>query len=366
MGAFAPYGYTLHPEVRNKLKLDPDAAEIVRCIFDMALSGWNTSLIATELNSRHVPTPGQYFRTHHPGCGKFNGMSDKAGWVAAMVYKILTNYVYTGATVGRTRKSAGLGTKRSIAQERKDWIVVEGMHEAIVSKEEFEAAQSAIRGGLKNPIRVSRDYPLKGLVRCGNCKRVMARRKQRSTGEMFYTCPYAANQPDSECVAVARHMEAKLEQIAYEAIMQMLSLSEKQVAQNKQAAVKKMNVVTGYVSQLRELQRQEQQLKSEKLHRYERYVVGGLSKTEYMRQKSETDEKLAEITEAIKQYQGQLSSLEQTQSSANKQKEIQSLQFEKSERLTYELARAFIKAIYVHAPDRVEIEWHFKDLFQIA
>lgn len=364
VGAFAPYGYTLHPEVRNKLKLDPDAAEIVRCIFDMALSGWNTSLIATELNSRHVPTPGQYFRTHHPGCGKFNGMSDKAGWVAAMVYKILTNYVYTGATVGRTRKSAGLGTKRSIAQERKDWIVVEGMHEAIVSKDEFEAAQSAIRGGLKNPIRVSRDYPLKGLVRCGNCKRVMTRRKQRSTGEMFYTCPYAVNQPDSECAAVAHHMETKLEQIAYQGIKQVLSLSEKQAARNKQATAKKISVVSGYMSQLRELQRQEQQLKSEKLRCYERYVAGNLSRTEYMRQKSETDEKLAEITEAIKQHRGQLSSLEQRQPSADKQVEIQSLQFAKSERLTSELARAFIKAIYIHASDRIEIEWRSKDLFQ--
>ena len=366
VGAFAPYGYTLHPEIRNKLKLDPDAAEIVRSIFDMALSGWNTSLIAAELNSRHVPTPGQYFRTYHPGCGKFNRMSDKAGWVAATIYKILTNYVYTGATVGHTRKSAGLGTKRSIAQERKDWIVVDGMHEAIVSKEEFEAAQSVIRGGLKNPKRVSRDYPLKGLVRCGNCKRVMARRKLKATGEMFYTCPYAANQPDSECAAVARHMEAKLEQIAYEAITQVLSFSEKQAAQDKHAAAKKMNVVSGYMSQLRELQKQEQQLKSDKLHCYERYVAGSLSRTEYMRQKSETDEKLAGITEAIKQHRDQLSSLEQIWPSADKQVEIQSLQFAKSERLTSELARAFIKAIYVHAPDRVEIEWRFKDLFQIA
>ena len=366
VGNYAPYGYTLHPEVRNKLKLDPNAAEIVRSIFDMALSGWNTSLIAAELNSHHVPTPGQYFRAHHLDCDKFNRMSDKAGWVAAMVYKILTNYVYTGATVGHTRKSAGLGTKRSIAQERKDWIVVDGMHEAIVSKEEFEAAQSVIRGGLKNPKRVSRDYPLKGLVRCGNCKRVMARRKMKATGEIYYTCPYAANQPDSECAAVERHMEGRLEQIAYEAIMQVLSLSEKQTAQNKQASAKKINVVSGYMSQLRELQRQERQLKSEKLRCYERYTAGGLSKMEYMKQKSETDEKLAEITEAIKQHQGQLSSLGQRQPSTDKQIGIQSLQFAKSERLTSELARAFINAIYVHAPSRVEIEWCFKDLFQIA
>lgn len=69
-------------------------------------------------------------------------MSDKASWSAQMVYGILTRYVYTGATVAHTRKSAGIGTKKSIAQSPEDWIVVDGMHEVIVSKEEFEHAQA--------------------------------------------------------------------------------------------------------------------------------------------------------------------------------------------------------------------------------
>ena len=364
VGSFAPYGYVLHPEVRNKLKPDPDAAEIVRCIFDRALSGWNTSQIAAELNRRHVPTPGQYFRARHPNCGKFGRMSGKAGWTASAVYKILTNYVYTGATIGHTRKSAGLGTKKSIVQERKDWIVVEGMHKAIVSKDEFEAAQSVIRGGLKNPSRISKEYPLKGLVRCGSCKRVMARRKLKSTGEVYYTCPYAANQQDSECAAGVRYMEVDLEQIAYHAIEQVISLAEKQAAQNKRVASKKIDVINGHMFRLRELQKQEQQLRSEKLHCYERYIAGAISKSDYMKRKSETDEKLSEITNAIKEHQGQLSSFEQTQSSADKQVNIQCFQLVKSQHLTSELARAFIKAIFVYAPDQIEIEWRFRDMFQ--
>lgn len=68
-----------------------------------------------------------------------------------MVYKIIVNYVYTGATVGHRRKSGGVGSRKSIAQDQEDWIVVEGMHEAIVSKDEFELAQAVIRGG--NPLR---------------------------------------------------------------------------------------------------------------------------------------------------------------------------------------------------------------------
>ena len=366
VGAFAPYGYILHPEVRNKLKLDPDAALVVRYIFDKALSGWNTSRIAEELNSRHIATPGQYFRAYHPGCGKFNRMSDKAGWTSATVHCILRNYVYTGATVGHTRKSAGLGTKRSIAQERKDWIVVEGMHEAIVSKEEFEAAQSVIRGGSRNTKRISHAFPLRGLVRCGNCKRVMVRRKLISTGEMFFTCPYATNHRDSGCVAGARYMEAGLEQIAHNAIREMIALAEKQAIQRQQARSAGLDIVNGFMLRLRELQRQEQQLKSEKFLYYERYSAGSLSKEEYMKRKVETDKKLTEITEAIRQQQDQLNALEQARSSTDNQMEVQRLQFVESEHLTSELAGAFIKAIFVYAPDQIEIEWRFKDVFQTA
>ena len=37
VGGYAPYGYVLHPEIRNKLKLDPEAAEVVRRVFNEAL-----------------------------------------------------------------------------------------------------------------------------------------------------------------------------------------------------------------------------------------------------------------------------------------------------------------------------------------
>ena len=37
VGGYAPYGYVLHPEIRNKLKLDPEAAEVVRRVFDELL-----------------------------------------------------------------------------------------------------------------------------------------------------------------------------------------------------------------------------------------------------------------------------------------------------------------------------------------
>ena len=104
-------------------------------------------------------------------------MSEKISWETVMVYNILKNLVYTGTLVSRKMKSCGVGSKKRVVNEP---IIVEGTHEAIISKEDFELAQKVIRGGGRNPTRKQHDYPLKGLVRCGNCKRAMTRRKNKA------------------------------------------------------------------------------------------------------------------------------------------------------------------------------------------
>ena len=43
VGGYAPYGYVLHPTIRNKLAIDPEAADVVRRVFREALDGSNTS-----------------------------------------------------------------------------------------------------------------------------------------------------------------------------------------------------------------------------------------------------------------------------------------------------------------------------------
>ena len=52
--------------------------------------------------------------------------------------------------------------------------ITEGTHEAIVSREEFEKAQLVIKSNSHKVLMGSVDFPLKGKVRCGNCRRVMA------------------------------------------------------------------------------------------------------------------------------------------------------------------------------------------------
>ena len=357
VGGYAPYGYMMHPTKRNALAVDPDSAAVVRRIFDEALAGNNTSVIADMLNDEKVPTPGQYFRSKYPDNKKFLRMSEKISWTTSMVHKVLVNQLYTGAMVSHKRKSCGVGNRRTVAN---DPIIVEGTHEAIVSKEEFEEAQKVIRGGIKNPDRKVKEYPLRGLICCGNCKRAMYRGKTRNDG-IFFTCTHSTHDKDTDCAVGEKYSEAWLESIVFHAIGDYLALAEKQAVQNREVGYLRKSAITECAAKIRSLQTQTEQLKGVKLRLYEKYTSGSITKQEYLKQKSDTDAKLAENAEAIRFAEERMRELDSEQPCSDERLDAVCNEYRNSSALTYELAHAFISAVYVHNQDNIEIVWKFKD-----
>lgn len=57
------FGYVMNEE-RTHFVVDPEAAKIVRQIFDLALQGTTRTEIARILNSQSLPTPAEYNRLH--------------------------------------------------------------------------------------------------------------------------------------------------------------------------------------------------------------------------------------------------------------------------------------------------------------
>ena len=81
IGSFACYGYQKDPEDVNRLIIDPYAAEIVRSIYRMKLSGYSSVRIADELNHIGVLPPAEYQRHHgnHFTCGFHRSADPKSG-----------------------------------------------------------------------------------------------------------------------------------------------------------------------------------------------------------------------------------------------------------------------------------------------
>jgi DNA invertase Pin-like site-specific DNA recombinase len=62
LGGHVPYGLMKDPDDKHKLIIDPEAAAVVREIFDMAIAKMRLIDMARILNERGVESPGQYYR----------------------------------------------------------------------------------------------------------------------------------------------------------------------------------------------------------------------------------------------------------------------------------------------------------------
>ena len=134
-----PYGYRKDPADKHHMVIDPETAPIVREIFLAAIAGKKTTEIAAALNERQIPTPQMHKKT------KEEKRHSASMWSHQAVLRILQNYKYTGAMVNFKVENAAIRAKVQRKNRPEDWVVVEGQHEAIVSKEEFRLAGESIR-----------------------------------------------------------------------------------------------------------------------------------------------------------------------------------------------------------------------------
>lgn len=161
-----PYGYDkekLADEKGYKLIPHPIEAPFVKTMFDLCCEGLGATAIANYLNERHVKP------------------RKKAYWEPSTVRDILHNETYIGILtwgknpIKKILENGKAKKKRFYNQE--GFKVAKGLHEPLVTKEQFELAQQMIKS------RRSRDYssysiknPLAGLVFCGYCGNAMIRR----------------------------------------------------------------------------------------------------------------------------------------------------------------------------------------------
>ena len=71
IGSFAPYGYLKDPKDKHQLIVDPDAAEIVKLIYDLCLQGMARRAMVYYLNDPRHPKPHNIPQGKGPAC-QFN------------------------------------------------------------------------------------------------------------------------------------------------------------------------------------------------------------------------------------------------------------------------------------------------------
>lgn len=363
IGSFAPYGFRFHPTVRNKLMIDEESAAVVRRIFDLTLQGMGSTAIARLLNSEGVPTPGAYFRMKHPGSNRFPKASEKNGWTAAAVLNIQHQYEYTGALVGRKRYKASLHEKRTVLQDRADWIIYEGAHDAIISKEDFDRAQEIIRQRPRRARGTPQEYPLKGLLKCGNCHRTLCR--IHSTAGYYYCCTKSKTDAASGCPKGKLFSEKEIEGIIFRAITQMLTMCQERKKQKSSLMQTRKERIAACFAELQKLEQRQERYRQEKLRAYEDYSGGTLAKDAYLKQRADIDGKLAAAKAEREAQEQLLSELEHLDFQDKAQEDDVFLSYAGATELTAELAQTFIKEVLVSSSTEIEIVWKFRDVFSV-
>ena len=353
------YGYTRDMERTGIDVIDPEAAAVVRRIFEAAIGGKAVGEIVVMLNREGVLTPGVYFRQRNPGTRKYAGKSAKQSWTHGMVVSILKRYAYTGAFVGGMREQTAPCSKASVKTDRADWIVVPNMHEAIITPEEYDLAQKAISpkrriSGNSSP------YPLKSLMFCSNCLRHLDRSLR--TGK--FHCRYGRNEGDEGCRAIKSPKMEKIEEIVFQAIQDYMRLADNNKAEQKQQIHELHQSAVSVHAKIEKLTQCVESLKSRKFRAYNRYSSGGMSKEDYLQRKREIDEDIARIEAELASKENQRETIKENENAANSELADICETFRGEESLTYDMAHAFVDRILVYPDERIEVQWRFRDCFK--
>lgn len=145
---------------------------MVKEIFAALLSGKGTHAIADDLNRRGIPT-------------KRNGR-----WTATTIRGMLSNEKYVGDCLFQKTYSDSRFVRHNNHGEQTQYMVKDH-HEAIISREDFEAAHAFIhqrateKGVVKGSDKYQNRYTFSGKIICGECGDTFKRRIHSCTGYKY-------------------------------------------------------------------------------------------------------------------------------------------------------------------------------------
>ena len=184
---FAPFGYEISKEDNNKLVVDLIAAEIVKNIYNLYLTGLGFTGIAKYLNSKNIPSPSLY--KYQKGI-KLNVVSNRPReeikWSAFAIKTILTNEVYLGHLIQGKRTTVSYKNHKIKSKNKSEWIRKENTHEKIIDEEIFNKVQVTIKERTKPMKKSGIVHIFSGKVFCLECGHYM--RKKNSKKHEYLLC----------------------------------------------------------------------------------------------------------------------------------------------------------------------------------
>jgi DNA invertase Pin-like site-specific DNA recombinase len=362
IGAFVSYGYRKSEEDKNRIVVDEYAAGVVKDIFRMKLLGMSQQAIADTLNEKGILPPLAYKNSIGIRLKTSFDMGETPEWNPVSVTRVLKNELYTGVLIQGKQTTPNYKVKTRVMKPESQWARIEDSHEAVISRQDFDLVQELLRLDTRCTPGSDRVYPLAGVLVCGDCMEGMVRRTVPANGKqyVYYVC--SANKKNKQGCSSHRISESDLTGAVLKSIQ--LHVSEMLGICNASALLDELQWKQAGIEKYEERIRLEKEKKARtdarKLHLYEDFKDGLLTKQEYMQMKEEYTSQSAISEKAIISYENEVELLKNNKGS--RQEWIDT--FKKYENIT-ELDRvvvaALVKQVRVYDKKRIEVVFNFQE-----
>lgn len=368
-GSFAPYGYQIDPDDKNRLIVDSVASEVVKDIFRMFAGGMGYIAIAEQLNARSILNPTLYKRALG-SCFRTNESRITSElWTDSTVFYILHQEVYTGTLVqGKTHK-LNYKDHRRVPVPKENWIRCPGTHEPIIDESLWTAVhvrqKEKTRCSFSNAAGAGTRHIFSNKVYCAECGNRMYKTSSRgANGRYSYLKCRTAKSSAKACENSKFVRLDVLQEVVLDEINQLIETYFNpnliQMPSQKQLLSKETALRLESESLEKELAAQ----KKFSARLYMDHINGKMSEGQFAVLNDEWLSRYSQLINRQKAVEKELSSLQAVaQKTPTDRNEFS--HFQKFGQLTHELVNEFIQSIWIgkiqeNGTREIEIRWNFE------
>lgn len=164
-----PYGYIKNPDDPRFWVVEPEAAEVVRRIYRMALEGYGLAEIAARLAADGVVNPTYYWRSRGTSRGGSKSTVEPTKWGHTTVKKILTLQEYCGDVINFKSYSKSYKMKKRIENPEENRAIFLDVHEPIIDRISWEKVQSLHTTRRRRTTVTQELSVFSGIMKCPEC-----------------------------------------------------------------------------------------------------------------------------------------------------------------------------------------------------
>ncbi len=165
-----PYGYIKNPDDPRFWVIEPEAAAVVRRIYQMTLDGYGLAEIAAALGADGIVNPTYYWRSRGVNRSGSKSTVEPTKWGHTTVKKILTLQEYCGDVINFKSYSKSYKIKRRIENPEENRAIFLNVHEPIIDRPTWGKVQ-ALKAGTrrKRPTVTQEPSVFSGYLKCPEC-----------------------------------------------------------------------------------------------------------------------------------------------------------------------------------------------------